>query len=229
MTVSYRDVKADVVSRLMAREWGPGDLLPNEAQLAARYDCARTTVNRALRELADEGYLERKRKSGTRVRAHPARQARFAIPLVRREIEGRGAAYGYSLVERTSEPAPDWLTAQLDLDAGTPVLHLVCLHQADGSPFQHEDRWINLAALPEAAEADFTHTGPNEWLVATVPFTDVAIGFSAIAAGAELAQSLGCAAGAPLFQIDRATWHGGQAVTFVRLSFAPGYRMTTRY
>jgi GntR family histidine utilization transcriptional repressor len=226
---TYRDIKADILRKITKGDWRPGGAIPNEIELAASYGVARATVNRAMRELAEEGIIERKRKAGSKVRMSPLRRARFDIPLVRREIEDQGQAYRYALISTAVEAAPDWLRARLNLDAKTEVLHLVCMHFADGSPYQYEDRWINLALLPEAREADFSVLGPNEWLVAAVPFSDAEISFSAATADQALANHLSCSPGDPLFQLERSTWWQDQAVTYVRLVYRPGHRMTTRY
>ncbi len=229
MKATFRDVKADILGKITQGIWAPGSLIPSEIDLAATYGCARATVNRAMRELADDGLIERRRKAGTRVRMAPVRQAKFDIPIVRREIEDQGATYRYALVSRAVQAAPDWLRARLKLAQGGQVLHLVAMHYADGNPFQHEDRWISLATLPEAEQADFTQTGPNEWLVSTVPFSNAEISFSAATADATLARYLGCGAGDALFRIERSTWREGRAITYVRLSFQPGHRMTAQY
>ncbi len=229
MKTAFRDVKEEIRRRIVKGVWSAGDLLPNEVDLAAEFDCARATVNRAMRELAEEGLVERKRKAGTRVLASPVRQARFNIPIVRKEIEGRGAMYRYALVKRDIVKTPDWLRARLGLDAGGEVLHLTCMHYGDSSPYQFEDRWINLAELPQAAEADFGTIGPNEWLISEVPYSDAEISFSALTAEAEMAKHLGCAEGDPLFLAERSTWFETRAITYVRLVFHRGYRMTTRY
>lgn len=227
--VTFRDVKAEIRKRITDRTWGPGALLPGEVDLAAEFQVARATVNRAMRELTEEGLLERRRKAGTRVRPSPLRAARFAIPLVRAEIEATGARYGYRLLSRAEQPAPGWLAPVLSVRAGAPVLHLTCLHLAGAAPFQHEDRWISLAALPAAAREDFRLSGPNEWLIGAVPFSEVEISFLATAAAGEVAETLAMDAGEPVFTVERTTWWQGQALTHVRLSFARGHRMTTRY
>ncbi len=227
--VSFRDVKAEILQRITGRIWPPGDLVPGEVDLAQEFGVARATVNRAMRELTEEGLLERRRKAGTRVRPSPLRAARFEIPLVRAEIEATGAAYGYRLLSRAEGPAPDWLAARLELPATAPVLHLTCLHLAGGRPYQHEDRWINLAALPAARAADFGAEGPNEWLIRAVPFSEVEISFLATAAAGPVAAALAMAPGAPVFTAERTTWWQGAAITHVRLSFGPDHRMTTRY
>ncbi|WP_425046390.1 GntR family transcriptional regulator [Primorskyibacter sp. S87] len=229
MKTAFRNVKEDIRNRILKGVWAPGDLLPNEVDLAIEFDCARATVNRAMRELADEGLVERKRKAGTRVRQAPLRQARFSIPIVRQEIEARGQIYRYALVDRNVVETPDWLRARLGGTATGQVLHLACVHFGDANPYQFEDRWINLAALPQAADADFNSLGPNEWLVATVPFSDAEISFSATTADARTARHLGCSEGDALFLAERTTWWEDQPITHVRLLFQRGYRMTTRY
>lgn len=226
---TYRDIKADILRKITMGDWSPGASIPNEIELAASFGVARATVNRAMRELAEEGIIERKRKAGSKVRMSPLRRARFDIPLVRREIENQRQSYRYALISSTVQGAPDWLRARLNLDTTTEVLHLVCMHFADGSPYQFEDRWINLGLLPEAREANFSTVGPNEWLVAAVPFSDAEISFSAATADQTLANHLGCSPGDALFQLERSTWWQDQAVTYVRLVYRPGHRMTTRY
>ena len=229
MSVTYREVKADILARITSGDLAPGSAMPNEVDLAESYGCARATVNRAMRELAEEGIIERRRKAGTRVRMAPVRQARFAIPIVRHEIEARGAEYRYALVQREIHAAPDWLRARLALEPGGQVLHLTCMHYADGAPYQHEDRWINLAVTPDAATTDFLSVGPNEWLVAAVPFSNAEISFLAVQADATLAAHLDCNEGDALFQAERSTWWNGKAVTFVRLTHRRGHRLTTQY
>ena len=227
--VTFRDVKHEVLARIRSNHWAPGTLLPGEVQLAAEFGCARATVNRAMRELSDEGIIDRRRKAGTRVKMSPVRQVRFEIPLVRVEIEASGASYRYSLVSRDVVGPPDWLRARIDLPEGTRVIHLECMHYADGAPFQFEDRWINLEAVPKAEDADFTETSPNEWLVREVPYTNAEVRFSATAADVTLARFLEMAPGGPVFTADRTTWIAGLPVTNTRLYFSTGYQMLARY
>ena len=186
-------------------------------------------MNRALREVTELGFLDRKRKAGTRVRMAPIRQARFEMPIVRVEIEKTGASYRYVLVSREILAAPEWLRARMNLKLGSKVVHLVCLHSANGEAFQLEDRWINAAALPQALQQDFTVIGPNEWLIATVPFSEVEISFLAVAADASIVTHLDHKLGEPVFCVERATWWQNAPITLVTLSHRRGYRMTTRY
>jgi GntR family histidine utilization transcriptional repressor len=108
MTANYQRIKADILEKIVRGDWKPGSAIPSETELAEAYGSARATVNRAMRELADDGVIERKRKAGSRVRLAPHRKARFDIPIVRREIEDQGLAYRYALVSAVEIEAPVW-------------------------------------------------------------------------------------------------------------------------
>lgn len=225
----YRLVKDRILQRIHAHVWPPGSLLPGEIDLASEFGVARGTVNRAMRELTEEGYLERRRKGGTRVRPSPLRAARFEIQMVRAVIEARGECYGYTLLSRKEETGPRDVRERLGLGDDAKLLHLRCLHSADGRPFQIEDRWINLDVLPAARQIDFSDTGPNEWLVQTVPYSEVEIRIRAMAATGTLAKQLVVQDGTAIVTTLRTTWLEGQALTHVRLHFHDGYEFVTRY
>ncbi|MEL6336872.1 MAG: GntR family transcriptional regulator, partial [Pseudomonadota bacterium] len=50
---NWQRVQDEVLRRIQSREWKPGEMIPHEAALATEFGCARTTVNRALREIAE--------------------------------------------------------------------------------------------------------------------------------------------------------------------------------
>jgi GntR family histidine utilization transcriptional repressor len=96
--VTYKDIQKNVLNRINAKEWGPGNLIPNEEILAHQLGCSRATVNRALRELAQAGVIDRKRKGGTRVSISPIRKALFDIPIIRKEVENKGNSYSFEIL-----------------------------------------------------------------------------------------------------------------------------------
>ena len=224
----FREVKESILSRIRDRSWGPGEQLPGEIELSREFGCARATVNRAMRELAEEGVLERKRKAGTRVAQHPVRHARFEIPLVRREVENSGARYRFALVKREVVSPPDWLRARMGLQNSDNILHVQCMHYSGNSPFQFEDRWINIATVPEVEHADFSDINPNEWLVNEVPLSKAEISFSAGAASEMIAGFLDIKVGEPVFVTERATWLEDRPITYARMSYPESYRLVSR-
>lgn len=224
---SWRDIQAEVLRRIHNRTWKPGELIPNEADLAIEFGCARATVNRALRELANAGILDRRRKAGTRVAMHPVRKATLDIPIIRKEIEAKGFAYGYALISEREETPPPEVCARMEIGGKVQLTHLVCVHLAGGKPYVFEDRWIDQRIVPDITEANFKIQSPNEWLVENAPFTNGDFAFSATNASQKEAEILACKEGEALFAYERRTWDVDKAITSVRLTFAPGYRMHT--
>ncbi|MCC9624492.1 GntR family transcriptional regulator [Thalassospira sp. MA62] len=221
---NWQSVHDEVLRRIHTRVWKPGDLIPKEVELAEELGCARATVNRALRELASEGFLDRRRKAGTRVSAHPVRRAKLDIPVIRLEIESRGQKYTYALLFSERRSAPPEVCANLGVTAQCDMLHIRSLHLADGKPFMFEDRWVSIAATPKILEADLSKISANEWLVLHAPYTRGDIYFSAASATETEAKALQTTVGTPLFLMERTTWEGETGITAARLLFAPGYR-----
>ena len=218
----WEGIRAEAMRRIRSGEWQAGAGIPGEVDLATEFGVARATVNRALRELAAAGVLERRRKAGSRVALNPVRKASFDIPVTRLEVEGRGQAYSFDLLEEAVALAPADVARRLGLRG--KLLHLRTLHRADGMPFAYEDRWLNPAVLPDAVR-DFRVVSANEWLVRHMPYTEGDIAFSACSAAPEEAGWLRVAPGAALFVAERTTWAGAVAITLVRLAYAPGYRV----
>lgn len=224
---NWQSVQDEVRRRIHAREWPPGDLIPNEADLAIEFGCARSTVNRALRSLADSGLLDRRRKAGTRVAAEPVAKATLNIAVIRHEVEERGGQYAYQLIERNIAVPPLSTSGALKTKADTQLLHVRALHLADGGPYAIEDRWINMDVVPDADGEAFEDISANEWLMKHAPYTHGDIAFSAVQATSEEAEILGVPQHSALFAIDRLTWDNSFSVTKVRLLFSPGYQLRT--
>jgi len=224
----WDDLRVDLATRIRAREWGPGDLIPGEEQLAADYGVARATVNRALRALAEAGVVERRKRAGTRVALLPVRRARLDIPVIRREVEAQGRRYAHRLLSQAMVPLPAAEAARMGLPAGTPTLRLETLHLADDRPHAYELRWLNPAALPPELP-DFAAISANEWLVARIPFVAGALSFGAEPAGATEAQALEVAEGTPVLVVDRVTLDAEGPITCVRLVHGPGHRLCLRF
>jgi len=158
---------------------------------------------------------------------HPVRKATLDIPIIRKEIEGKGLTYGYTLISENIKLPPADICARMELGGSLKIIHLVCLHLAGGKPYVMEDRWINDKVVPDISAADFTVQSPNEWLVENAPFTNGDFAFSATNANRKEAEILTCKEGEALFAYERRTWDVDKAITSVRLTFAPGYQMHT--
>ncbi len=80
----YQQVRQDVLAQIRRGEFKPGDRIPSENQLCARYAVSLTTARRALLELEREGIVERRIGVGTMVAplVRPVRLALMSIGYV---------------------------------------------------------------------------------------------------------------------------------------------------
>jgi GntR family histidine utilization transcriptional repressor len=220
----WENIRAEVLRRIRGREWPPGCLIPGEEALAGEFGVARATVNRALRDLADAGVIERKKRVGTRVAELPVRRARLEIPVIRLDVLGRGLTYGFEVLTDRLVPAPVPVTARLGLPEGATMRALETLHLAGGRPYVFETRWLNPGVLPDPPP-DFAEISVNEWLVTHVSLVSGDIAFTAETATSREAEVLGVAQGAALLVAERTTHGTAGPVTWVRLAHAPGHRV----
>ena len=73
----YRQIKALILQALESGEWRPGQAIPSEQELAARFSVSQGTVRKAIDEMAAENLLVRKQGKGTYVASHNDPRALF--------------------------------------------------------------------------------------------------------------------------------------------------------
>ncbi len=224
---SHRSIQSDLLKRIHSGEWSPGSLIPTEAMLAKESGCARTTVNRALRQLATDGLVIRKRNSGTRVALTPVRKATLEIPIIRHDVENRGSAYGHLILKSEQLPPPLWVQVRTNIGSDKVMLHLLTLHLSDSRPYMFEDRWVNLDEVPEIVSAPLNDVSPNEWLVRKVPYSRGKISFSARIANKETAEILETEPGSAIFMVERSTWMNEVPITTLRMYYPESFKLTT--
>lgn len=226
----YDQIRRAILANIRTGVWPPRHRIPAEAELAAHFGTARMTVNRALRELTEDGLIVRRRRAGSFVAQPPSPSAMLEIVDMSSAIPARGQAYGYQcLTDETIAASPE-RAAQLNVEPGAPLQHLVCRHTADGDVIELEERWINLALLPAAGNQDFSTTAPGAWLLSATPWTAAEHTVLAINADARLARLLEIDSGEACLVLERRTFQNETVVTYARLTH-PGDRhvMTERF
>jgi len=87
----YRQIKSLITQSLVAGEWGPGDAIPSEMELASRYSVSQGTVRKAVSELAGQNLLIRFQGKGTFVASHADERDKFPFLRItpdRGELKG---------------------------------------------------------------------------------------------------------------------------------------------
>lgn len=222
---TWQSVRADVLERIRSREWPPGELIPTEQELAVQLGCARATVNRALRELADSGIIERRRKVGTRVTMTHSRRTRLEIPVMRHEIEALGASYAYRLQDFSRQPAPENVQRILQLAPGDEVILVKAQYLADDLPHCCEVIWLNANALPRLDRRELEATPAHEWLAQNQPLTHGRFSILAESASGDCAVNLNVTVGTPVLAIERINWTDTTPVSYARQFYPPQHRL----
>ena len=225
--LSWKEVRDQIRASILDRRYAPGDKLPRDADIAEKLGCARSTVQRAMRDLSDAGLVERKRKGGTHVRIDPVTRATLDIPITRREVERRGSVYGYQLIERSFGIIPHEVAGKFEQAEATKMLWVQAVHFADHKPHIFEDRWICTATVPEILDVDLARESANEWLVRNKPYTRIDLRFYAMSADVKTSKTLNIDPGRALLVIERTTWIGTAPITLVKAYTAPGYELLT--
>ena len=217
----HQRILSEISDKIVSGEWAPGFRIPFEHELTEQYSCSRMTVNKALTQLATQGLIERRKRSGSFVTRPKSQAAIREIHDIRMEVEALGLPYGYQLLslERRKSKAAD--KVNLDIPAGTALIALRALHSAGGLPFCFEERLINSAEVPEARDESFQSIAPGTWLIGHVPWSRAMHTIGATGANDDAAKALHIAPGAPCLIIERRTWTSEQPVTHVRLTY-PG-------
>ncbi len=225
----YQTIRIAIETQIMSGDLRPGDRIPFEHELMARYSCSRMTVNKALSALASSGLISRQRRRGSFVTRPRIHMAALQIPDIREEIERRGHAYGLELVSQSVLAADSESGVIMRLPPHGRLLSLRCVHLADGKPYAVEDRLINLIAVPSARDADFSATPPGTWLLAHVPWTEAEHRITAATAG-EAAALLKVGPDKPCLILERWTWRESESITYVRLTFhGDNFDLTARF
>src|ERR1700761_5834703 len=138
---AYQGIKDFILGRIHAGEWGEGDQVPSENELAREFNVARMTVNRALRELTSEQVLTRVQGSGTFVARPKYESTLVAIRSISDEIVSRGHRYRAQVLELAGIEAGEALAEEMQLTPGARVFHSTVLHYENDEPVQLEERW----------------------------------------------------------------------------------------
>ncbi|MFN4282960.1 MAG: phosphonate metabolism transcriptional regulator PhnF [Alphaproteobacteria bacterium] len=153
----WRQIEQEIEADIRAKQFGPGDRLPTEADLAQRFAVNRHTVRRAMLGLQERGLIRVEQGRGSFVQENVVdyrlgRRTRFSenILTLRRDPSGE-------LVRVARLPADKTMAHMLNLRAGEPVLLLETLKSADGRPINlgsHHFPFRRFNGLAEAFKAE---------------------------------------------------------------------------
>ena len=140
----YQQIKGLILQSLQAGEWRPGELIPSEMELAARFKVSQGTVRKAIDELAAENLVMRRQGKGTFVATHSAQQVQYRCLKLHPDVgdlQGEGRAQR-SILECKRVRAPAEIARLLALRSGDTVVQIRRVLAFSGTPTILEDIWL---------------------------------------------------------------------------------------
>ena len=137
----YKQIKELLLDGLRGGEWRPGEAIPSEIELAARFRVSQGTVRKAIDELAAENLLVRRQGKGTFVATHGEPQVRFRFLRLAPDAGGPVAAERRLLDFRRARASAE-LARLLDLRTGDSMIVLSRLLLFSDDPVVLEEVWL---------------------------------------------------------------------------------------
>ena len=223
----YQVIKRCIADGIAVGEWQVGDILPSEHALCRRFSVSRMTVNRAMRDLAQESLIRRVPGKGSFVAERVAHSGLVQIRSIADEIRARQGVHRAAVITLETVRAPAHVADVLQKQT---ALHSVILHYENDIPLQLEDRYVSPAVAPGYLDQDFTVITPSAFLTQVAPLTEVEHVVQATAATQEVASRLALVEGAPCLVVRRRTWSYSRPVSSSTL-YHPGgrFRLSGRF
>lgn len=111
-----------------------GSKLPTENELVSMYSVSRVTVRKALDELSQQGYLERRSGKGTYVAEKKLQRALDGVTSFTTICREMGCIPGGKTVRRSIELASEKEARQLGVPEDSQILSMERVRYADGQP-----------------------------------------------------------------------------------------------
>lgn len=222
-TPRYRQLKELIIGQISSGELQPRDRVPSENELVDATGVSRMTANRALRELNDEGYVERIAGVGTFVADLKAVSHVLEVRNIADEVALRGHVHSASVLQQKRMPADAKIAAALDIETGAAVFHIELIHHESGIAIQIEDRFVLAAFAPQVLEQDFSVVTPSAYLSSISPLQEAEHVVRAQMPSEIIRKHLEMGEQEPCLVVTRRTWAHGRPVSFANL-YHPGSR-----
>ena len=208
----YRQIKQLIMGNLESVEWGPGDAIPSESELAGRFGVSQGTVRKAIDEMAAENLLVRQQGKGTFVATHKDPGSAFRFLRVVANDGVPQVSQSIPLECWRAKAGPD-VARTLALEPGAPITILRRLLKLGDEPVVFDEIYLSSELFPdltlEVVRAGESLYGlfESRYGVCMVRADER---LRAVAADRVSAELLKVAEGSPLLLVERVTFSYAQ-------------------
>lgn len=223
----YQQIKGLILQGLDRGEWKPGEAIPSELELAARFQVSQGTVRKAIDELAAGNLLIRRQGKGTFVATHNEAKVRYRFLRLAPD-DKRSGAFSSRILDCRRTKANAEIALALDLRPGDVVVNMRRVLSFE-VPTILDDIW-----LPGNIFKGLTMESINKYRGPVYAMFETEFGVSmvraeekirAVLANAEQAELLQVQPNSPLLQVERIAYTYGDRPMELRR----GYYVTEHY
>jgi GntR family transcriptional regulator len=225
----YQQIKSLLMRSLQLGEWQPGQPIPSETDLAARFKVSQGTVRKAIDALAAENLVVRRQGKGTFVATHAEETTQYRFLRLAPDAGGP-PRLERRLLDCRRMRSSDEVARALQLAPGEPVVEVRRLLLDGERPVVLDDLWLPGSAFKGLdAQTLQRWRGPlyrlfeAEYSVRMIRAEEQ---LRAVAAGAEPAALLQVPAGTPLLSVERRSFTYGDRPVELRRGL---YRTETHH
>ena len=215
----YQQIKTLLLQSLDQGEWKPGEAIPSEVDLAARFQVSQGTVRKAIDELAADNLLLRRQGKGTFVATHHEAKVRFRFLRLAPD-DGVPVVSSSQILECRQVRSPADIATLLQMRTGDTVVNLRRLLSFEQVPTILDDIWLPGSVFKDLSTRSLAHNkGPlyaffeSEYGVSMVRADEK---IKAVSATSDQARLLRVAPDAPLLRVERVSFTYGDRPMEVR-------------
>jgi len=224
----YRQIKGLIMQSLESAEWRPGEVIPSEIELAARYRVSQGTVRKAIDELSAEKHLLRRQGKGTFVATHDEARAQFRFLRLMPD-EGEQEWPASRLLDCKRARASAEIARLLELRAGDGLVVIRRVLDFADEPTVFEQIYLPGTLFKNLSAAIFNEYKGSMYKLFETEFGTRMIRaeekIRAVAADAAAAELLRVPLAAPLLCVERVAFSYGEKP----VEFRRGYYRTDRH
>ncbi len=229
-TPVWKSIAAELEGEIAQGLYRPGDKLPTEADLSARFGVNRHTARRALGDMAARGIVHSRRGAGVFVTSAPLDYPIGGKVRFTQNIRASGRLPGRRSLRIETRPSGPEEAAALELAPGAPVIVYEGLSLAEQMPIAHFVSCFPAAPLPGLAQTLEGTASITEALRLNgiSDYTRISTRLAAVIASPTQARHLGLRDGAPLLRSESInhdpagqpveyglTWFAGERITLI--------------
>ena len=208
----YDQIKVLLTQSLIGGEWRPGDMIPSEMDLAARYKVTQGTVRKAIDSLASENIVIRRQGKGTFVATHNEEVIKLRF-LRLTSADGQKVQPDNDLLTCGKSKADANISKLLAIKAGTALIEIKRVLTFSNKPLIYDHillpaspfKGLNAARI-EQNNGSMYRMYETEYGVRMIRAEER---LTAIAANQEVADALHIKLGTPLLSVERVSYTYG--------------------